>query len=203
MADKINKDDLAQFILNDPDATISSLAREFNVSVNCIYRYINKYNINYKRKIRGSRKNYEIKSTIEKCIQENPEMSLDAIGKLLGKTRQGIWNHIINYKIDYKKKVRKSSINKEALEKYISENPNANLDDIGISLNKTTASISNFIRNHKINYDLKKRRIDKDKLQKFIQENPYLNQANLAKEFGVTQSYISYFINKHNLKYKR
>jgi len=107
--------------------------------------------------------------------------------------------------MNLKKKYK--TLNFLRLQKYINDNPNKNLKEIGGHFGVSRRTISLEIQKHNLKYNNKRLGMKNlnihNEIKLYIESNPDSSMSEIASFLGVTRQAISLSVKKYNINYKR
>lgn len=187
-----------------PEMTLQDLGDYFGVSKERISQLVRQHSLPYKKKAGNRLKHIDIRD-LQKTISANPTWTLLDLAVHYGVSDGHISNLIRDHKLDYIRKVGPNlSIDLDALQQAIDDNPNWRMKDLALHFNVAQMTISRTIRLYKLRYQHKvgmDKKLYADNVQEVIEANPSWTLEQVGSHFGTSGVAISRFIKKHGLKY--
>ena len=159
VAFKLSKEELENYIKENPDKNITQIGEHYGVSKATISKLMRENEINFSD---YKKQNSEIMvKELEKLIKENPKLSQKEIADYFGVSKETIRRLVIENNIEYKTCKPKITVTKEELESYIKAHPEKTKKEIGEYFNTSCDSIRLLINEFGIEYQIKHRRKSK------------------------------------------
>ena len=170
---KVNKEELVKYIDEHPEATQMEIATYFNVARQTIIAYIQRYDINFKRK-NGLYSKINI-NDLMRYIKENPEKTQMEVAEHFKVNHATISKCLLKNKvyISFPQK-RRTKLTEEDLRNYIINNPKATQVEIAHDLGVSNGTISYSLKKYKIEWNdkrfhAKKKKPEKDFFDKIME----------------------------------